>query len=194
MTDVERSWQRIMAWLEEHAPLTARTIRAPDADAGAFEDEVGIAFPAELHAWWGLMGGVDIDRDYRAGFCVPPFSMPLSVARARHEYASLAVSPDPTCCGPGRQHQREAGDRGGNYCFALVPIARDVCGDVLAVDLRPGDRHGHVMSWYAEEGFRPDKWSDVGTMLRYTADCFDPGGTEDVPLVNEEGFLRWDRR
>lgn len=200
--DVERAWRRIMAWLGRHAPVTASAIRppAPENTRRATENAIAESLPAELLGWWSVMDGMDDNESYRAGFVVPDVFMPLTVERVLEEYLNLSRFPDFDCCGEGDTHRKQAGETGLGFCGALVPICRDLGGDILAVDLRAGDRRGCVIDWKAEDAYLPSAWPSVAAMLTDTADRLDnhalgrePTGTATVPTVVDDGVLIWDR-
>ncbi|ONF73148.1 SMI1/KNR4 family protein [Amycolatopsis keratiniphila] len=199
---VNQLWQQIMNLLREHAPAAAREIRLPGPadDIRELQRLVGLTLPDDLVGWWTLMDGI-VDRyDQRAGDLVPPAFVPLAVRRVREEYQRLSESTatDPTCCGPGQMHQSQAGDDGGPFCTALVPICRDITGTTLCVDLRPGTDHGMIMMMAPGDGFSATHWGSVTEMLGEIAERLDayasqaelPNG-EKHPVVNDEGMLQW---
>ncbi|KFZ76988.1 hypothetical protein ED92_38400 [Amycolatopsis sp. MJM2582] len=199
MNDVDAAWQRIMAWLHRHTPITAATLRppAPADDIRAVQDAVGLPFPDDLLAWWRLMDGVDDDADYRTAFTVPGGYMPLSVARVREEWTSLSAYPDQDCCQTDGLHQRAAGDATFGYCTALLPVCRALDGAVLAIDLRPGSQHGCVMDWMAQAGAHRTTWTSVSALLTDTAQRLDSHTTTETPprpgdpTVRDDGALAW---
>lgn len=199
---VNQLWQQIMNLLREHAPATAREIRPPGPadDIRGLQRLVGLALPDDLVGWWALMDGI-VDRyDQRAGDLVPHAFVPLAVRRAHEEYRRMSDSAatDPTCCGPGQVHQNHAGDDGGPFCTALVPICRDITGASLCVDLRSGPDHGMIMTMAPGDGFSATHWRSVTEMLTEIAERLDayarqaelPYG-EKHPTVNDEGMLQW---
>ncbi|WP_410660061.1 SMI1/KNR4 family protein [Amycolatopsis sp. lyj-112] len=201
---VEQTWQRIVALLSEHAPVTAREIRppAPIEHVERLQDAVGLALPADLRAWWAAMDGIDDQRDHgtgsRVGGLVPNSFVPLTVKRAEEEYVRQSGYPDTGCCTPEGTHHKRAGDTGFPFCTALVPICRDVSGGLLCVDLRPGDDHGRVMNWYASEGCYPSGWAGVAEILDEIAerlgDYADGGEVpygERHPVITEGALTQW---
>ncbi|GAB3712515.1 hypothetical protein GCM10027598_19110 [Amycolatopsis oliviviridis] len=199
---VNEIWQRVVDLLREHAPATARELRPPGPaeDVQDLQRLVGLPLPEDLLGWWALMDGI-VDRyDQRAGNLVPNGYVPLAVRRAHEEYQRLleSTAPDPTCCGPDRAHRNRAGDDGGPFCTALVPICRDITGSSLCVDLRDGDDHGMIVEMAPGDGFGATHWGSVTEMLTEIAERLDayarraelPYG-EKHPSVDDEGRLQW---
>ncbi len=199
---VEPLWQRIVAFLSEYAPATAREIRppAPAEQVRRLRDVVGLDLPADLLAWWAVMDGIDDHRDgpwNRAGGLIPDAFVPLSVTRAEEEYARQSRFPDEGCCTAENTHRKQAGETGFPYCTALIPICIDIGGELLCVDLREGDDHGRVMEWTAEEGFYPSAWAGVTEILDEIVERLDnyvrglePPHRENHPVI-EDGALIW---
>ncbi|WP_446217348.1 hypothetical protein [Micromonospora sp. IBHARD004] len=177
------------AHFEQAHPFRQPLIRP---SAGAAEvcrtgEAVGRPLPGHLLAWWGLMDGIG-DADYRAGFPIPPFYLPLPVAGVRERFASLSRFADQDCCGAGRAHATAAGEPSIGFCTATVPICRDLAGDVLVVDLRDGARHGCIMSWWAEEGYAETAWAGTAAMLADVADRLDDLMRTEIV---DGGALQW---
>ncbi|UKD59404.1 SMI1/KNR4 family protein [Amycolatopsis sp. FU40] len=197
---VTQAWQRITAVLREHAPATAHAIHpaGPADNIRELERIVGRRLPADLLTWWSVTDGVDDRRDYHAGSLIPTHFMPLSVTRAREEYAGNAEYPDPGCCTAYGEHRKPAGEPAFPYCTALVPVCRSIDGGLLCVDLRPGQDHGCVMTWYASEGAYAVEWDDVTAMLAYVAERLDDHAAGRVPdrpesrvVIDNDGALNW---
>lgn len=197
---VTLAWQRITAVLQEHAPATARAIRAPGPadDIRELERIVGLGLPADLLAWWNVTDGVDDRRDFHAGKLIPDDFIPLSVARAREEYVGNADYPDPNCCTGNGEHRLPAGEPVFPYCTALVPVCRSIDGGLLCVDLRPGQDHDCVMTWCASEGAYDIEWPDLTAMLAYVAERLDDHALQRVPdqpesrvIIDDDGTLNW---
>jgi cell wall assembly regulator SMI1 len=186
---VEESWRRITTWLTRHAPVTAAAIRpsAGAAEARRTGEAVGRPLPGDLLAWWGLMDGIG-DADYRAGFPIPPFYLPLPVAGVRERFAHLSRFADQGCCRAGSTHATAAGEPSFGFCTATVPICWDLGGDVLVVDLRDGARHGCVMEWMAEEGYCETAWAGTAAMLADVADRLDDLMRTEIV---DGGALQW---
>ncbi len=195
------AWQRITAWLRTNTPATATTLRppAPAADIHATEHAIGRMLPDDLIEWWRLTDGVDDKRDHRTAFTVPRIYIPLPVASVRLAWASLSTRPEENCCHTeGRHHLQPAGEPTARYCTALIPICRALDGAILAVDLRPGTEHGHVMDWTDWTGARRTSWPSVSALLTDIASRLEnhkPTNTDSAqpgqPIVRDDGALTW---
>ncbi len=188
---VERAWASITTWLRREAPVTARGVRPPAATEEVLrvEADLGLAPPADLIAWWRLMDGFD---DYRAGHVVPDRYQPLPVAEVRQRHVWMSEYADPGCC-RGGEH-RAAGTTGGGFCTATMPICQDIAGDLLVVDLRPGERSGGIAHYSTEQGLLPTAWPGVAAMLVDIAESLDgeaDGPDMAVPEVIGDGVLVW---
>ncbi|MFD9738215.1 hypothetical protein, partial [Umezawaea sp. NPDC059074] len=150
--------------------LTATGPFNDDADMEASveclnRDKLGSLDPPEdLVDWWRLTDGFD---DPRAGNLVPVVFQPLPVTEVVLEHARLSGFADADCCPRGHL---PAGEVGGGYCTATIPICRDVGGDVLVVDLRPGDQHGRLARYSTRQGFIPTEWAGTTALLADLAD------------------------
>jgi cell wall assembly regulator SMI1 len=192
--DVAAAWLSITAWLSEHAPATAATVRPP-----ATEDEIrqvvtqlGHDLPDDLLAWWRLSDGMP---DQRAAGLLPSTAYrPLPVSEVVVEYQQwLPYTGDESCCRPDGTHH-PAGESGFGFCTATIPICRDVGGGILLIDLRPGTRHGGIMRLEAEEGHFPADWHSVTAMLCDVASSLTEPGPHHryTPAVTDDGVLFWD--
>lgn len=191
--DVATAWSSITTWLDEHAPVTAATVRPP-----ATEDEIrqvvarlGHDLPEDLPAWWRLSDGMPDERG--AGLVPHTAYRPLPVSEVVVEYERWLKYTDESCYRPDGRHT-PAGETGFGFCTATVPICRDNGGGVLLLDLRPGPRHGGILHLDAVEGHYPAEWAGVTAMLVDVAGRFtDPGPQHrNTPAVLEDGVLIWD--
>ncbi len=97
-----------------------------------------------------------------------------------------------------------AGTRAFLFLPSWVPIADDTGGDLLFVDLRPGDLHGCVGRWWNDDGFHgPDYgthfWTSVAHMAQSIADALEAGrwapddsGEHDMEPTVIDGSLHWE--
>lgn len=188
--EVQHAWTSITTWLARHAPITAAAVQPPASGDVIMQtiQNVGHELPDDVLTWWQLMDGMD---DYRAGFLVPAVFQPLSVTNVAQEYARRVRYTDPMCCRSGGMH-RQAGEVGAGYCTEAIPLCRDLGGDLLALDLRPGPGHGRLVNFKTEQGFFTTGWAGVAAMLADIATRLeDAGGHSVVPEIVEGGVLVW---
>jgi cell wall assembly regulator SMI1 len=128
---VDEIWTRIVAWFHTHAPELAPDRRgaAPRAIEEA-EAELGLALPADYRAWLLLCDGQStsapgVDGLWRLHSVADVLDR-WRMLRALD--SELSHSPVPT----------EPGIRAGVWNAAWVPIAEDLGGNYLAIDLDPG--------------------------------------------------------
>lgn len=107
---------------------------------------------------------------------------------------------------PGRQ-EGEAGTAIQGFSRHFVPVGDDTTGDLLVVDLRPGEHHGCVLTWGQIDGHRgaptwpsvAHMWVDVALALE-TGSSAEEMSDEDPHLTSngcaaaftEEGTLQWE--
>ncbi|MFC6089525.1 SMI1/KNR4 family protein [Saccharothrix lopnurensis] len=181
-----RHWDRIVAWLDEHAPLTAEAFVPPEDDSAveALEVATGLAPPGDLRAWWSVCGGT---ADLAYAEVLPPFYTPLGPSDAlrswRLKRRFWPADPD-----------SEAGSPTVGFHPRWLPIAFDGCGDALALDLRPGVLSGCVVEWDREAGgmVKPE-WTGLDEMLDRIATALEHRGRlgHCEPLVGADGRLGW---
>ncbi|WP_177320387.1 SMI1/KNR4 family protein [Lentzea waywayandensis] len=169
-------WNRILAWLAEHAPATRAVLR-PRYDALP-----ELRVPIDLQLWWSVYGGTE---DGRFAEILPPFYTPLGADRAfvlRDTHASKPVDAS------------EAGSPISGFHPEWLPIAFDGTGDVLAVDLRPGVLRGCVVEWDQErnEMVKPE-WTSIVEMFDQVATALETRSAVGhcFPEVNSAGELGW---
>ena len=169
-------WNRILAWLAEHAPATRAVLR-PRYDALP-----ELRVPADLQLWWSVYGGTEPDLFAEI---LPPFYTPLGADRAfvlRETHVKKAAD------------SSEAGSPTIGFHSEWLPIAFDGTGDVLAVDLRPGVLRGCVVEWDKErnEVTKPE-WTSIVEMFDQVATALETRGAVGhcVAEVNSAGELGW---
>lgn len=171
-------WNRILAWLAEHAPTTRAVLR-PGSDA-----RLDLEVPAELTQWWAAFGGT---QELSFAEILPPFYTPVGPDRAirlrERNRAHFTTDLD-----------SEAGALTQGFHPDWLPIAFDGLGDVLAVDLRPGALHGCVVEWDRErhEMVKPE-WTSVEEMFGQVATALENRSRlgHCQPVVNSAGELSW---
>jgi len=183
---VLRHWERILAWLEGHAPSTCSAF-VPGEDVAAVEALAagsGLEPPADLRAWWSVCGGT---ANLTFAEVLPPFYTPLGPSNALRSWRLKKHfwPADPAS---------EAGTPTSGFHPRWLPIAFDGCGDALAVDLRPGVLSGCVVEWDRERGemLKPE-WTGLDEMLDQVATVLEHRGRlgHCEPLVTTDGRLGW---
>ncbi len=169
-------WNRILAWLAEHAPATRAVLR-PRYDALP-----ELRVPIDLQMWWSVHGGTEDDHYAEI---LPPFYTPMGADRAfvlRDTLTSKLADAS------------EAGARATGFHPEWLPIAFDGTGDVLAVDLRPGVLRGCVVEWDQErnEMVKPE-WTSIVEMFEQVAMALETRSAVGhcFPEVNSSGELGW---
>ena len=191
--DVTELWTNIVAWLRDHAPVTAAALKPPALlDLAELESEFDVQLPADLREWWACCGGTDTDV---LADVLPPFYTPYSPRGALqawrgHRELWTAKWDRPAC-------DYYAGSAGSSYHPAWIPIAGDGFADELVVDLRPGPLRGCVLEWEQEAAQveRPE-WRGVTDMLAAVNRSLlegTPAG-HSHPTVTEDGRLDWQIR
>ncbi|MBB5806024.1 cell wall assembly regulator SMI1 [Saccharothrix ecbatanensis] len=183
---VLRHWERIVAWLDHHAPSTVSAFVPPEDDAAveALALASGLAPPDDLRSWWAVCGGT---ANLAFAEVLPPFYTPLGPSNAlrswRLKERFWPVDLD-----------SEAGTPTLGFHPMWLPIAFDGCGDALAVDLRPGVLCGCVVEWDRQAGemLKPE-WTSLDEMLDEVATALEHWGRlgHCEPLVTTDGRLGW---
>ncbi|GAA0262918.1 hypothetical protein GCM10010492_75040 [Saccharothrix mutabilis subsp. mutabilis] len=181
-----RHWERIVAWLADHATSTAAAFIAPEDAAAveALEVASGLTPPEDLRAWWAVCGGT---QNLAFAEVLPPFYTPLGPTNAlrswRLKERFWPVDLD-----------SEAGTPTVGFHPKWLPIAFDGCGDALAVDLRPGVLSGCVVEWDRERGemLKPE-WTSLDEMLDQVATALEHRGRlgHCEPVITTDGRLTW---
>ena len=167
------SWERIVAWLRLHAPLTAAEIRPPAADADIAAAQAAVDVPAELAGWWRLADGCG-GRESGSGL-LPGGYAPFSVAEALDERRAWLRTYDESR--DGHLRREPAGSTGDMFAMLpeFLPLATDGGGWHLLVDLRAGEDRGCVREYDKYDGHQPLIWRGVGEMLADVATALETG-------------------
>jgi cell wall assembly regulator SMI1 len=166
---VEASVDRIVAWLREHAPATAATLRppAPAEALDAAEREVGAAFPADLRAWYARTDGMQWIFPW-AGTLIPSFYRPYPLAMAldiRRMMLEVAAQFPPEW-----PLSAVAGEASQIWQPSFMPIAADTGGVTVFVDLREGPLRGCVLEYDKVSACHGvPAWPSVSAMLAEVA-------------------------
>jgi cell wall assembly regulator SMI1 len=195
------AWQRFVARCDVIAPVTAAALHgaADDFALANLMQEMGYTWTDALVAWLGVSDGAD--RTF-AGAVIPPCFIPAPVARIRETWHLMTgISSDTG--DPAELVILEAGKAGTSspyFLRAWVPIADDTSGNLLFVDLRPGEMHGSVCQWWRDDGFHEHPlWPGVARMAEDIAGALDGGrwapdetGERDMEPAVVDGMLRWE--
>ena len=199
------AWQRVVAWCAAHAPVTAAVLHGPaDEEALAVvQAELGQVWPEDLVAWLQVSDGAD--RDLAAAI-IPGGYIPIPIGRIRTEWQLMT---DIARELGGEENlaavdSAPAGAASGLFSRSWVPMGDFTNGDLLFVDLRPGDHHGAVCEWWNDDGFhgagqRGVLWTGVAQMAAAIADALEErrataqvsGYRHLLPTVTD-GVLRWE--
>jgi cell wall assembly regulator SMI1 len=182
-------WDRIVAWLTQHAPVTGAVLRRPTGQTAlrTLSQKTGLTPPEDLRDWWAVYGGTE---HLAFAEVLPPFYTPLGPVAALQSW-ELKRRFWPTGTG---QLDSSAGSPTTGFHPLWLPFAFDGCGDALAVDLRPGVLHGCVVEWDRERGeMDKPEWTSIDEMLDQVATALENGSPVGhcVPAVTAEGRLDW---
>jgi cell wall assembly regulator SMI1 len=190
---VESSWDRIVAWLRDHAPVSATHLgpAATTRDISVVEALLGRPLPADLLEWWQRSCGATGFAEARL---IPGYT-PYTVEQAVEcreimlevtdsddaDIAVLAAEPAGSPCTPG-------------WLPMWLPIANDGMGCDLFIDLRSGPSHGCIMKWDKYEAVTlPPLWPSTAAMLSEIADALEHGTLIQGyhPEARDDGILDW---
>ncbi|MGW5344078.1 DUF4259 domain-containing protein [Streptomyces sp. NPDC004050] len=187
---VARSWARIDAWMQRHAPASYALLAPPadPAEVEAAQEAMGVRFPADLleslachdgiTAWANLVP--DQPPSSVAGI-VDHWRMCVEIAE---EDAEEAEDADPT---------EPAGEREPWWHPQWIPWAQSD-GDSQIIDMREGPGRGRLgNAAHDDVGCFDDGWPSLAVYLTAVADALDHGGVVDgdVPYVTAKGELWW---
>ena len=183
------------------APVTAAALHraADDAALATLQREMGHTWTDALVAWLRVSDGAE--RVF-AGAVIPPCFIPSPVDRIR-ELWRLMTGITGDIGNPAELAILEAGEAGTSspyFLRAWVPIADDTTGNLLFVDLRPGELHGSVCHWWRDDGFHQHPiWPGVARMAEDIAAALECGlwapddtGEGDLEPAVVDGMLRWE--
>jgi cell wall assembly regulator SMI1 len=171
--DLATEWGLLLEWLHEHAFLTAARIDQEGSwpmETVEAERITGVAWPYELRTWFWLHDG---DRDDVAprSLLLPGWQLlGLTDAVLEHSLARAASDQLPGMAPPrvaGGAGAPQVGDDPVGFVPELIPVARDLSGRLLVVDLRPGAGLGSVRVHtqnHGDPGAGP-VWPDLASMV-----------------------------
>jgi cell wall assembly regulator SMI1 len=167
-SSVNEAWDRILAWLEVHAPATALCVNPPATaeEIAAVEHAAGGELPPDLAAWWHRTNGMRSRPD--SGQLLPPSYLPYTIEESLGSHRLwlevAAETSDPRFT--EEDLRKPAGSAALQFSPAFLPIARNGSGDDLFVDLRSGPRRGCVTEYNHEQGALSGPcWPDIAAML-----------------------------
>jgi cell wall assembly regulator SMI1 len=198
---VRAIWERVVAWCRADAPVTAAALHraVDDVTLAAAQQETGQAWPDDLVAVLKVSDGAD--RAIAAAV-IPPCFIPSPVARIQADWHLMTGisrdigDPDELAV----MVASEAGSSSPYFLRSWIPIADDTAGNLLFVDLRPGELQGSVSCWWRDDGFHQQPtWSGVARMAGEIADALEDGlwvpddtGERDLKPVVHDGVLGWE--
>ena len=191
---VERSWEAILGWFEESSPAERPGFRGPAAeeDLRAVEQATGRSLPADQLAWWRLSDGTEENGPVPS--LIPVVWAPASVAYALHRHRMRTKDLDRYFPSMRELDDEPAGTAADiPWLPSWLPVAHDLGGSHLFLDLREGPQHGCVGKMDREDiSFGGPVWSSVTDMLAEVADALVNG--TDIGrrrAVVEDGRLNW---
>ncbi|MEV6637822.1 SMI1/KNR4 family protein [Actinoplanes sp. NPDC051470] len=191
--NVGYSWTIIVNWLNENCPGDLASLQGPASDEGliAIERALREPLPADQQAWWRLADGTD---EYGpAVWLIPAGWTPLSTRDAliRYNVMQNFIADEPEL---SRLSAEPAGSpSSGVWLPEWLPIAHNLGGDYLFLDLRSGPRNGCVGRHRKDEwNYDRPIWPSVTAMLSDVADAL-VNGTEIERRHAEivDGRLDW---
>ncbi|MEU7901746.1 SMI1/KNR4 family protein [Actinoplanes sp. NPDC049118] len=192
---VELSWETILGWFEAYCPADRSSFRGPAAEEGlrAVEQATGRSLPADQLAWWRLSDGTE--EDCPVPSLIPVVWAPASVSYALSRHRMLIKDLDRHYPNLGELDNELAGTAADlPWLPSWLPIAHNLGGSHLFLDLREGPQHGCVGRMDREDiSFAGEPvWSSVTEMLAKVAAALvsgtDIGGRH---AVVEDGHLDW---
>jgi cell wall assembly regulator SMI1 len=200
---VQDAWERIDRWLAGNAPRL-RAGAGPSvstSDIDAVVSELGLSLPYDLVSLWRKLDGVRTDL---LQCLIPPGYEPLTAAGSlrcwrRHRALQYDWYPVELHSQLDEFLARLAAAPAGSctteqvWVSAWLPVASDVHGRCLVVDLRDGPRRGCVMRYAVDHGCEGPLWPGVAAMLDDVALSLEDGvwAGEMYRKVDEHGRLYW---
>jgi cell wall assembly regulator SMI1 len=186
---VERSWDRIDAWLVQNAPKTYATLRPPadEESIAAAAQALGIEFPADLVASLRRHDGATKYERHR--FTFAGGDRPLGVEDLLHHGRMFQ----------GLWNEDDDPDLLDGYYWhpKYLMFADTVSADGLVLDCRPGESFGAVGDHFKGEGTRFGQWSSLAGMLYELAGALEQGVPMGWPLkylpIAFGGELIWEK-
>jgi cell wall assembly regulator SMI1 len=191
------SWLRVSTWLREHAPGSYGTLLSVEVGgADAVEAHLGYELPPSFREWWSVVPGT---QPIGAGAMLPgdfrllPASDSIELSQGWRKIAEDQQAHDLDI--RTASEAQAAGGMSWAWLPAFVPIAEDLSGNCLFVDLRTGEQTGCVKEYCHEEGaLRPPSWRGVTALMEDLAAALEHGTRcgRWTPLITEEPTLSWE--
>jgi cell wall assembly regulator SMI1 len=191
---VNRSWDRIEAWLAANAPETFASLRPaaePAAISGA-ADRLGVVLPDDVRASLLRHDGVaDVEGDFTLAE-----NRLMPVDRMIERSLGMVRSMQDLI-----ESESESEDGGGEHYLLsgeywhrqYVRLTDSESPDGLVIDCRQGDTHGAIGEFFNGEGTSFGEWASLGDLLEQLADALEGGRAFDgeVPVAFG-GRLAWE--
>ncbi|MFI5893713.1 SMI1/KNR4 family protein [Actinoplanes sp. NPDC051513] len=191
---MQSSWRMIFGWFAQHHPDVCGEFRGPadEKDIEAVEQATGRSLPTDQLAWWRLCDGTE--RYGPVPLHVPVAWAPASTALALDSHRSLTNDLARYWPDLMEQDSEPAGTSTDiPWLPSWLPIAHDLGGNYLFLDLREGPAHGCVGVQYNDDAFTGEPaWWSVADMLADVADAL----TNDTDINGwyaeaANGHIRW---
>jgi len=188
------SWNRIEAWLAQHAPATFAGLEAPAAPEAieAAETAVGMPFPDELRHSLRRHDGTGYH-----GLLAPFYRLQSAQEIAATWELHVAVHEQLSPPDGDEDESAPPSDHGPWWHRKWIPFAADDGGDHLVIDQRPSPVRGRVGLAARDDGghFRQrSAEASLAALFEATATALETGDRLDGyrPLVDGEGELDWE--
>ena len=191
---VVESWSSILAWCHQHAPKALVDLQPPgETSAEEMWAGAGLVCPRDLVELYQLTGGADFE-----GHMIFRYSCPLTPALMIDGRASMTEVWDEIRPADSAEHQAaitsSAGEVVADYLPAFLPIAGNLWGDFIMVDLRLGELNGSAFWWGQDTAdTEGPRWKSVTDLLQETAESFSAGtpcrGMQ--PIIDPDGEIDW---
>jgi cell wall assembly regulator SMI1 len=175
---MENSWQRILTWVETHAPdlLDALEPPADRAEVAEAEQRLSLRLPSALRTFYGLQNGT-------TGFAVFPALEPDQLAFGplpldEVEFLEVDDEDDGRSGKVEEDVEVDAGIRPEFWNPGWVPFAAPGDrGDYLMFDMSPdrGGRHGQIIEWRHDTNERRLVAPSLEALLKDVADGLESG-------------------
>jgi len=187
------SWTDIETWINANLPKLHATLLPPSSteDIRAAEQAIGHPLPTDLAAWWRQFGG--IGEKTLLWDLIPGYWQPQGLTSALDDRAMiLEVRNELFDSSPEAALREPAGTQNSELWLpAWVPVATNLGGSWLFVDLRGGPLRGCVMAWDNIEGADTEPlYPNVTAMLDHVSRAL--RGETEHRMVVKDGYFDWE--